>query len=139
MLKVAIIYTILAFAGLSTANTQQSFMICTPHLKELNRVVPLPFIFQKGNNYCAYIGDNSMQVVADGITWLLNQLTEAFVVQEKIEPKDPLESDNQAFIEYTKETGSSPKDQAGYPSLPSWCKSYNCQSRNGKRHFSAKK
>ena len=62
-------------------------MICTPHLNELvNYGVPRSYIFQRGDNYCAAIGDNSAQIVKDGITWLLNQITGAFVtVQDDLD------------------------------------------------------
>ena len=122
------------FSYWSQAQTQQLFMVCTPHLNELNRLVPMPFIFQKDNNYCAYIGDNSAQVIEDGIAWLLNHLTEAFVLEEEVELPDPLESDNQAFVEYSQD-GSSPKDKTGYPDLPSWCKENQKDCLNGLRHY----
>ncbi len=62
-------------------------MICTPSLRELlNHGVPREFIFQKENNFCVAIGDNSIDVVQEGISWLLEQISSAFVfVQEELD------------------------------------------------------
>ena len=56
-------------------------MICTPHLKELlNHGIPREFIFQRENNYCVAISDNSAYVITEGISWLLEQIANAAVI-----------------------------------------------------------
>ena len=78
MLRILIVYLAALFTYYSHA--QQPMLICTPHLNELvNAGIPRTFIFQRGDNYCAAIADNSAQVVEDGITWLLNKIKDAFI------------------------------------------------------------
>lgn len=78
MIKTLIVYLLLMFA---TSHAQQATMICTPHLNEIKRFAPQGYIFQKGNNYCAYVGgDNSAELVAEGITWLLTNILDSFII-----------------------------------------------------------
>ncbi len=59
-------------------------MICTPHLQELvNHGIPREFIFQRGTNYCVAISDNSAHIIQEGMSWILEQVANAFVIVQE--------------------------------------------------------
>ena len=143
MLKTLIIYLTLILTGLSHA--QQSTLICTPHLNQLvNAGIPRTFIFQRGNNYCAAIGDNSGEMVEHGVTWLLNRINDAFIIvadavttpqefdinttYEEINERTPYSSDAEEWLANHPDVAAEIAQQEQDNSI----------SLNGLRHFSEK-
>ena len=139
---------------------QGSFLICSSHRNEIVNIANhMGFrVFMFDGKYCVLAGDNSLETIqelfvnlgnflANSWLYVLETFSEEGVITVEdvtkgvchelahlCEQPDALESDNQAFIEYTKKTGSSPQDNTGYPELPSFAKSNDVVSLNGKRH-----
>ena len=129
MARILIVYLATLFTHYSQA--QQSMLICTPHLNELvNAGIPRTFIFERGDNYCAAIGDNSAQVVEDGITWLLNKIADAFITTPEV-AKEDWELDT--YCDQIEREGCKPYEETA----SQWLQN-NQNNLHGMRHFKAK-